>query len=270
MTQVQPNTQNYRILGAEQNATLEELKAAYHRVAKKTHPDLAPAEGKRRAELRMMRVNEAYMAILAERMRGAPPGSGGGTAAAGGGDRGDGRPAAQSCASGASSADSHSAAAASESGSPSGAGPARAVAPAHAVARPRDPGYTYYKLGFDFYRKGYTELYSKDPRIIRKQLAELRTYDYYLLTLTISALRHFEQSYRYFAAVLERAPESIWVTDARAKLHKLEKFNRIYQRICENLSRSLRAKRAEQAAETAGPDHAPTPGTDENARSEPG
>lgn len=41
MTQVQPNTQNYRILGADQNATLEELKSAYHRAAKKTHPDLA-------------------------------------------------------------------------------------------------------------------------------------------------------------------------------------------------------------------------------------
>ncbi|MFO7780931.1 MAG: hypothetical protein R6W94_04830, partial [Spirochaetia bacterium] len=137
--------------------------------------------------------------------------------------------------------------AASKSGAASEPGAARAVASARAVARPRDPGYTYYKLGFDFYRKGYTELYSKDPRIIRKQLAELRTYDYYLLMLTISALRHFEQSYRYFAAVLDQAPESIWVADARAKLGKLEKFNRIYQRICENLSRSLRAKRAEQS-----------------------
>ena len=246
MTQVQPNTQNYRILGADQNATLEELKSAYHRAAKKTHPDLAPADGKRRAELRMMRVNEAYMAILAERMRGAQPaGSGGGAAAAGAGRPGAARPAAKPAASGASGAGN--ARAASKSGAASESDAARAVAPARAVARPRDPGYTYYKLGFEFYRKGYNELYSKDPRIIRKQLAELKTYDYYLLTLTISALRHFEQSYRYFAAVLDQAPESIWVTDARAKLRKLEKFNRIYQRICENLSRSLRAKREEQS-----------------------
>jgi hypothetical protein len=116
--------------------------------------------------------------------------------------------------------------------------------PPRALGTLRDPGYTYYKLGFTFYRRGYTELYSKDPRIIRKQLAELKTYDHYLLTLTISALRYFEQSYRYFAAVIEYAPDSIWVTDARAKLRKLEKFNRIYQRICENLSRNLRVKRA--------------------------
>ncbi len=246
MTQVQPNTQNYRILGAEQNATLEELKAAYHRVAKQTHPDLAPADGKRRAELRMMRVNEAYMAILAERMRGAPAaGSEGGAAAAGVRRTDAARHAAEPAASGAPGAGNGRAA--SKSGAASEPGAARAVASARAVARPRDPGYTYYKLGFEFYRKGYNELYSKDPRIIRKQLAELKTYDYYLLTLTISALRHFEQSYRYFAAVLDQAPESIWVADARAKLRKLEKFNRIYQRICENLSRSLRAKRAEQS-----------------------
>ena len=225
MKHVQPNTQNLRILGVDEDASLEELKAAYHRVAKVSHPDLAPADGKRRAELRMMRVNEAYMAILAERMRGA---------SAVGGRRGAAAP-----------------------GAPSGAtfrpGATRAVATARAVARPRDPGYTYYKRGFESYRRGYTELYSKDPRIIRTQLAELKTYDHYLLSLTISALKHFEQSYRYFAAVLEQAPESIWVADARAKLRKLEKFNRIYQRICENLSRSLRAKRAEQAATRASP-----------------
>jgi len=243
MTHAQPNTQNYRILGVERDAGLAELKAAYHRVAKRIHPDLAPAGEKRRAELRMMRVNEAYMAILAERMRGVPTGAS--------------APDAEE-PSGASARDAEGPKRDTTSAAPgSGATPrpdaAHSASTARAVARPRDPGYTYYKLGFDFYRKGYTELYSKDPRIIRKQLAELKTYDYYLLTLTISALRHFEQSYRYFAAVLEQAPDSIWVADAGAKLRKVEKFNRIYQRICENLSRSVHAKRAERAATRSSP-----------------
>lgn len=241
MTGTRPFITYYRILGVAEHADLDELKAAYHRAAKETHPDLAPAAGRRRAELRMMRLNEAYMALLAEHMR---AGDAGGRPQAEpttertappreaarprhGFPPGDGTPPRQP-------------------GSAEDAPPRRDSMPARAIARPRDPGYTYYKLGFDFYRRGYTELYSKDPRIIRKQLAELKTYDHYLLTLTISALRHFERSYSYFAAVIEQAPESIWVADARAKLRRLEKFNRIYQRICENLSRSLRAKKAEQ------------------------
>lgn len=236
MTGPRPFSTYSRILGVAEDADLDELKAAYHRAAKETHPDLAPAHGRRRAELRMMRLNEAYMALLAEHMRvGDVPGRAAGTGAA----------------------TARETATASETATPPGETPVQNGAPAgasalrresgpvRAIARPRDPGYTYYKLGFDFYRRGYTELYSKDPRIIRKQLAELKTYDHYLLTLTISALRHFERSYGYFALVLEQAPKSIWVADARAKLRRLEKFNRIYQRICENLSRSLRAKNAE-------------------------
>jgi hypothetical protein len=227
MTSRDPNQLNYRILGVPPQANLEELKAAYHRAAKQTHPDLAPPSGKRRCELKMMRLNEAYMAILAERMRAdGAPGAAADPSAAAPGRRGGCGPAAPPGA---------------------GAGDARPPRSGTEVARPRDPGYTYYKLGFDYYRRGYTELYSKDPRIIRTQLAELKTYDHYLLTLTISALKHFERSYGYFSLVLEQAPESIWVADARAKLRKLEKFNRIYQRICGNLSRSLRAKRESDA-----------------------
>jgi hypothetical protein len=237
MTPADANQLNYRILGVPADADLDELKAAYHRAAKQTHPDLAPAARKRRAELKMMRINEAYMAILAERMR---PGA-------------------------AHRVEPRSATAEPGAARPQGPAPGapdpRPPRTGKELARPRDPGYTYYKLGFDFYRRGYTELYSKDPRIIRKQLAELKTYDHYLLSLTISALKHFERSYGYFSLVLEQAPESIWVADARAKLRKLEKFNRIYQRICENLSRSLRAKRQEEAdhrAERSKEPQAPT------------
>ena len=90
----------------------------------------------------MMRVNEAYMAILAERMRGVPTGA----------------------ADGASAPDAEGPRRDTTSLRPDPARrAARAAATARAVAR---PGYTYYKLGFDFYRKG-IPIYSKDPRIIR-------------------------------------------------------------------------------------------------------
>jgi hypothetical protein len=220
---------HYRILGVSETADLDELKAAYHRAAKQSHPDLVPPHDKHNAQLRMMRINEAYMEIMAEHMRYATQDR-----------RGD------------SPKTNRGEAARPTEEWPRWSQPrADTGDPSRAVGNVRDPGYTYYKLGFTYYRRGYTELYSKDPRIIRKQLAELKTYDHYLLTLTISALRYFEQSYRYFAAVIEYAPGSVWVTDARAKLRKLEKFNRIYQRICDNLSRNLRMKRAEAASPTA-------------------
>jgi len=230
---------HYRILDVSESADLDELKAAYHRAAKQSHPDLVPPHDKHAAQLRMMRINEAYMEIMAERMR----------------ITSQGRCEEQE------SAGQTEAVQRSEEWPRWSRPRADTVDPSRAVGKVRDPGYTYYKLGFTYYRRGYTELYSKDPRIIRKQLAELKTYDHYLLTLTISALRYFEQSYRYFAAVIEYAPDSMWVTDARAKLRKLEKFNRIYQRICENLSRNLRMKRAEaaspQVVETVGEKRGP-------------
>jgi hypothetical protein len=233
---------HYKLLDVTEDVDLTRLKAAYHRAAKEAHPDLAPADEKHRAQLRMMEVNEAYMEIVADLMR-----------------RGAASTTAEVAADG---PQDPSVRRRDASGEPPEGGPGKTEEsagaqrenrefPPRALGTLRDPGYTYYKLGFTFYRRGYTELYSKDPRIIRKQLAELKTYDHYLLTLTISALKDFEQSYRYFAAVIEYAPDSIWVTDARAKLRKLEKFNRIYQRICENLSRNLRMKRA--AARVGGP-----------------
>ncbi|MFP4011891.1 MAG: J domain-containing protein [Spirochaetaceae bacterium] len=184
--------QAHRVLGVGEDVDLNGLRTAYHRAAKENHPDLAPTGCKKRAESRMMRVNEAYMRILADRMT---------------------------------------------------RGERHTVGAGTAVGRLRDPGYVYYRLGFECFRRGYTELCRKDPRIIRCRYVEVRTYDHYLLTLTISALGHFERSYRYFASVIEHAPQSIWVPDARAKLRKLEKFNRLYERICENLSRNVQAKR---------------------------
>lgn len=48
----------YKILGVSHNATDEEIKAAYRRLAKKYHPDLNPGDGE--AAKRMNEINAAY------------------------------------------------------------------------------------------------------------------------------------------------------------------------------------------------------------------
>lgn len=48
----------YEILGVDRNATEEEIKKAYRRLAKKYHPDLNP--GDKEAEQKFKEINEAY------------------------------------------------------------------------------------------------------------------------------------------------------------------------------------------------------------------
>ncbi len=56
-------TDPFQTLGIPSSASEEEIKSAYHRLAKKYHPDLHP--GDRQAEAKMKEINEAY----AEAMR---------------------------------------------------------------------------------------------------------------------------------------------------------------------------------------------------------
>jgi len=219
-----------RILGLDSTYTLDDLKSAYHRQAKKNHPDLFPEQRRHRQELAMMRINEAYMSLAAARMDGAPrPAEGAGT-------RDDATSREYASREERSSV---------REGTPAESGP---QPDEKAIGQLKDPAYAYYKLGFVYYSKGYSELYRKDPRIIREQLKRLKTYDYYILRLTIRALQHFERSYRYFCTVVDQYPQSMWAVDARMKLGRIQKYNTIYQRICDNLSRSIRHARKEAAA----------------------
>ena len=116
----------------------------------------------------------------------------------------------------------------------------------NAVATPRDPAYVYYKAGFRAYNEGATALYRyrREGRELRQFLQSGGTLDAYVLRLVLQALSSFEQSYRYFLVVVERYPASPWVADARWKLYRLERYNAIYQRICENLSRRSSIRRS--------------------------
>ncbi len=226
---------HYRILGIEPGSSLEEIKRAYHRVAKKTHPDLVSESQKDRAAREMMRVNRAYMALTALSLTaGNPkPGVTGATKATGAANpAGTANPAGDT----GTSSDPW--------GSGAWAGPTffgNSTRPeAGTVGHHRDPAYVYYKRGFAAYQKGYTELFRRDPKVIRKQLQEKGTYDLYILSLALKALRYFEEAYDYFFRVTTEHGRSPWATDARYKLRRIQRFNEVYQRICNNISRAIR------------------------------
>lgn len=216
----------YTVLGLQANASLAELKAAYHRLAKLNHPDLFPDSQRQQQQLKMMRINEAYMHVMADLV--------GDTAArAGTHDR-------------------------SETGqSTHGRDPAAEFfrrwderarpgppSDSRSLGSPRDPAYSYYKAGFRYYNLGATELSRKEAPKIRRYLVTTGTADGYILRLALRALHYFERAYSYFLVVVEQYGDSPWSHDARYKLRRLEKFSSIYQRICENLSRRSSTSRS--------------------------
>ena len=58
----------YNILGVRRNATEQEIKQAYRRLARKFHPDVNP--GNKNAEARFKEINEAYEVLSDKEKRG--------------------------------------------------------------------------------------------------------------------------------------------------------------------------------------------------------
>lgn len=222
-----PQSRFYSILQISEDADICEVKAAYHRLAKRNHPDLFPDHQRQQQQLKMMRVNEAYMAVLSELLGGkgnAPPHP----------EEADQQPR-------------------SASTNPSRneffalwkekvrRGP---LSNSTTIGVPRDPAYSYYKAGFRYYNLGATELFRREAPKIRRHLEREGTTDGYILKLAIRALHYFERSYSYFLVVVEQHRDSPWYYDARWKLRRLEKFSAVYQRICENLARRSSTRRS--------------------------
>jgi curved DNA-binding protein CbpA len=228
---------HYALLGLAGRPSLSDLKTAYHRLAKRNHPDLFPDSERRMQQLKMMRINEAYMSVMSDVV--GDNASGRSASGVAGVTRGQSSPsAAGNARDRTQSPEEQFFDAWAEKAKP---GPPSDL---RTVGTPRDPAYSYYKAGFRYFNRGATELSRKEAPKIRRYLITTGTADGYILRLALRALHYFERSYSYFLVVVDKYPESPWSHDARYKLHRLEKFSAIYQRICENLSRRSSSNRS--------------------------
>lgn len=221
---------HYVILGLNSTPSLADLKSVYHRLAKKNHPDLFPDDQRHLQQLKMMRINEAYMSVLSDLVE----------------SSGSGPPSAPEDAPRPAGGEPADPAAQTEQFFAQWKVKARRGpdSPSTDVGSLRDPAYSYYKAGFHYYRLGATELFHKESSKIRQSLITTGTTDAYILRLALRALHYFERSYSYFFVVVDKYSESPWSHDARWKLRRLENFSAIYQRICENLSRRSSTSRS--------------------------
>jgi hypothetical protein len=196
----------YRMLHINKNASLEEVKKAYHNMAKKNHPDLFPENQRHIQQLKMMSINEAYMSIISHFKR--------------------------------MVSDIHD----DDNRKDEEVHTSNINVPADYQVGPlRDPAYTYYKRGFTHYTEGYRIFHSRF--MLKKYSFKYINFNKDKLQLAIRALQNFEKSYYYFMRVVSDYSDSIWARDAGIKLQVLEKINMIYHKICKNLSARSKTRR---------------------------
>ncbi|MBT3273532.1 MAG: J domain-containing protein [Spirochaetales bacterium] len=202
----------YKVLDIESGSSMDKIKDAYYRAAKMNHPDLFPEAERHVQQLRMMKINEAYLTIVSQQSR-------------------------------QNTEEKHS-------GSTAGTSAATSAVfrgsdeTEKFLSTLKDPAYTYYKLGFKYYtigRKTFFDRYQpKDNRY--HYMMDNRE----ILMLAISCLKLFEKSYSYFLRVAEEYSDSVWYRDTVTKMHYLERYNAIYQRICMSIADQLEAKNRER------------------------
>jgi len=200
------NDQYFReILGVPSGASRDDIRVAYRRLVMENHPDRFPAEKKALQELAMITLTEAYSALMAAAPAAeAPP------------EARRQQPAR----------------------APARQAPARpqaaARAPRGALAAHRDPAYAYYKQGFINFSlaiHGVAEINRKlaggrvpTPRRRYTAAEDIR-----------GSLAFLAAAHGYFTRVTMEHGESVWASDARMKLRRIEHFTSIYRRILANL-----------------------------------
>jgi len=195
----------YDLLSIAPEASREEIKRAYRLVAKRSHPDLFPESERERQQLRMMQINEAYMAVLCERA-------------------GDGRhPAFE---------------AQTERKERSGSAGRAPIADDRTVGHLKDPAYAYYKLGFRYFSEGRRTFLKR--YVMGEQRIDFATENVDVLKLAVVSLHYFHRAYSCFMTVARDYATSLWARDAEVKIYYLNRYNVIYQRICDNLSSQIR------------------------------
>ena len=213
----------YRILDLKPGTPLDRVKDAYYRAAKKNHPDLFPEEKRHLQQLRMMKINEAYLTIVSHSPEGLR--RSGATRA----ERSGGGYVSGSAATGEIS---------------------RFVRdPGKAVGMPKDPAYAYYKRGFYYYTAGRRTFFDRYKPM--KDRFHYMVNNQEILHLALSCLKLYEKSYMYFLRVAQEYPDSIWYRDTLAKMYYLERYNAIYHRICASIAAQLEARKTERDRKAA-------------------
>jgi hypothetical protein len=207
----------WELLGLQPGADRQAIKRAYHRLARRNHPDFFPAADKPRQGLRMITLNEAYAHLLRRTGVDAESDAGEGQAAEGSpaGGPATGREAAH-------------------------ASPAPAeVSPAAGLGFHREPAYAYYKQGFVHYSRaihGIQALYRSLRRLYPMHFDPRDdAFERFAGSLTELARAH-----EYFQRVAAEHAESVWAPDARVKLARVERFSELYRRILRNLREARR------------------------------
>ena len=217
----------YDILGIPQNASREELKQAYRRIAKRNHPDLFPETERKTRLARMSAINEAYRVIgiemglreseIAFRKEKVPQGPSKQDTEKSQKSFGAGTFGAQGFASNAFAA-----------------APPPAFDP-FAPAMPKDPGYVYYKRGCVLFSQGRRALLQR----YNGRRLDFTNLTADVLKLAVSSLGYFHKAHEHFRQVVERYPDSIWLRDSELKMYFLRRYDVIYRRICENMRQQL-------------------------------
>ena len=190
--------QHFReILGVTETATQEQIRQAYRKLVMENHPDRFPSEKKALQELTTITLTEAYTALMSALTMREEP------------------------------APSH-AAAGRESRSPPASGPG--------LTALRDPSYAYYKQGFINFSLAIHGIAEINRKISAVRVPHF-TRRYTAAEDIAGSLGFLQAAYGYFSRVVEDHPDSVWSSDSRAKLRRIDRFTLIYRRILENLKR---------------------------------
>jgi hypothetical protein len=199
-----------RILGVPPGATREEIRVAWRRRVMENHPDRFPGEQKALQELAMITLTEAYDALMA-----AVPES------------------PQSA-----SRDGKSPPRRNPAGGPV-AGAARSPAPPAATSTSlgvhRDPAYAYYKQGFINFSLAIHGVAEINRRLAAGRARRTYPRRYTAAEDIRSSLAYLSAAHGYFSRVAAEHAESVWASDSRMKLRRIENFTEIYRRILANL-----------------------------------
>ncbi len=186
----------HNLLGVAPGAAPEQVKHAFHNLARKTHPDFFPEEKKPLQEARMMALNEAYDYLL--------------------------------------NRDNQESALQAESSVPR-SDRSVFKSNNFSVGFHKDPSYAYYKQGFVNYSRALNGIMSVYHIMDKNKIKRLDQGKSEMAGRFINSLTLLRLAHGYFSRVVAEHTDSMWSRDADIKLKKIERFSQLYRQILTNI-----------------------------------